>query len=99
MPVDRCVCHAVPFTELTRLIDAGLRTVDELSERTACCTGCGMCEPYVRLVIATGRTSFPPLSPAAIERAILEAERSRESAQQNGPGAGPDPHDRPDEAR
>ncbi len=70
MPVDRCVCHSVPFTELKELVDAGVRTVDELSERTDCCTGCGMCEPYVRLVIHTGKTAFPVLAPHEIERIL-----------------------------
>ncbi len=72
MPVDRCVCHSVPFTELKKLADAGMRTIDELSERTACCTGCGMCEPYVRLMLRTGETSFPVLPPHEIERILRE---------------------------
>ena len=75
MPVDRCVCHAVPFTEIKRLIDTGLTTVDQLAERTACTTGCGMCEPYVRLVIATGHTAFPALAMETIEQILDEAER------------------------
>jgi len=71
MPVDRCVCHQVPFAELLRLArDEGLG-IDALVERTGCTTGCGTCEPYIRLAIATGRHELPPMSPAQID-AILD---------------------------
>jgi bacterioferritin-associated ferredoxin len=63
MAVDRCVCRDVPFSRLAELVAGGARTVAELSAQTGCCTGCGMCEPYVRLVIETGRTRFAVLPP------------------------------------
>lgn len=75
MPVDRCVCHSVPFTELKQLADQGLSTVEQLSERTSCCTGCGMCEPYVKLMLKTGNTSFPVLPPHEIERILASTAR------------------------
>ena len=78
MPVDRCVCHSVPFTEIRRLVDAGITRLDQLADRTGCTTGCGMCEPYVRLVIATGQTEFTPMNPAEIDRLLAEAERIKQ---------------------
>ena len=72
MPVDRCVCHNIPFTELKRLVDAGTTSLDQLAAAPKCCTGCGMCDPYVRLLIATGQTSFPVLPQHEIDR-ILKA--------------------------
>jgi len=42
-------------------------TVDELSEKTNCCTGCGMCRPYVVLMLRTSQTSFAPLPPHEAE--------------------------------
>ncbi|MEM8757028.1 MAG: (2Fe-2S)-binding protein [Planctomycetota bacterium] len=91
MAVDRCVCHRVPFTELKRLADDGLRTVDALSERTRCCTGCGMCEPYVRLMLKTGRTRFPVLSDAQIAAALAAPDPARspdENTARENPGRG-----------
>ncbi len=64
MPVTRCICHDRTFDELKRIAAAEHLTLDQLKQRTGCCTGCGMCEPYVRLMLATGRTAFAVLSPA-----------------------------------
>lgn len=72
MPVDRCVCHCVPFTELKELAEAGMDTIDQLADETGCGTGCGMCEPYVRLMLKTGETSFPVMPPQTLERALQE---------------------------
>jgi len=71
MSVDRCVCHGVRFEMLTPIIESlraqGVEDEDELlarlRERTKCTTGCGMCAPYVRLCVRTGRTRFAPLPP------------------------------------
>jgi bacterioferritin-associated ferredoxin len=69
--VDRCICHEVTFAHLQRLHRAEGLSLEQLSERTGCCTGCTMCEPYVRLMLKTGATDFPVLDPrqtAAIMR-------------------------------
>jgi NAD(P)H-nitrite reductase large subunit len=80
--VERCVCFDQPFEKLLRMAREEGLTQDELSERTGCCTGCGMCKPYVRVVLSTGRTSIPLVNgrtlKAIAERA--EAERAAESA-------------------
>jgi len=49
-------------------------TQDELSERTGCCTGCGMCKPYVRVVLTTGRTSIPLMNGRSLKIIAEEAE-------------------------
>lgn len=64
MAVNRCICHDVPFTELKKLADAGVRNLDELSRRTGCGTGCGMCLPYIRVMLATSQTDLPVLTEA-----------------------------------
>lgn len=61
--VNRCICHDVPFQRVAQLSREGL-TLDAIRERTGCGTGCGMCEPYLRVVCATGRTAVPVLTPA-----------------------------------
>ncbi len=72
MSVDRCVCHDVTFAALRALAkesDARAGTVDadhavvehalkEIRRATGCTTGCGTCEPYIRLMLRTGRTRF-----------------------------------------
>lgn len=64
MAVTRCICHDRSFEELRSLAAAENLALEQLKERTGCCTGCGMCEPYVRLMLTTGRTTFPVLSAA-----------------------------------
>ena len=61
MRVTRCVCLGLTFDELkARAVEHG-DTFEALRERTGCCTGCGACEPYVRLMLETGQTRFPVL--------------------------------------
>lgn len=68
MAVDRCVCHDLTFAALKRLADTERLDFETLRARTLCCTGCTMCEPYVRLMLETGRTDFPPLPPVRDQR-------------------------------
>lgn len=63
MAVTRCVCHEVPFTEILRLSREEGLSFDDIRARTNCCTGCTMCEPYVRLALRTGETDLPVLTP------------------------------------
>jgi bacterioferritin-associated ferredoxin len=62
--VDRCVCHEVTFARLRELARETGAGVEELSARTGCCTGCGLCRPYVERMLRTGRTSFEVLPTA-----------------------------------
>ncbi len=70
MPVDRCVCHQVPFTTLNEMVrrghDVETQSAEQihaaLSAKTKCSTGCGMCKPYILRMIETGQTSFPPIT-------------------------------------
>ncbi|MEM1165102.1 MAG: (2Fe-2S)-binding protein [Planctomycetota bacterium] len=76
MPVTRCVCHEVPFTEVVRLAREEGLGLDEIGERTGCGEGCGSCRPYARLAIATGKTRLPVLSADQLARAIERATAS-----------------------
>lgn len=66
-PVDRCVCMDVTFERLHRLAAHGAG-LDELRRRTGCGAGCGLCIPYIRAMLATGRTRFPVMSPAELAK-------------------------------
>ena len=70
MLVDRCICHTVTFAQLWALVQSGTTTLDELSAKTGCCTGCGLCHDYVRLMLLTGKTAFPPMHPDTLARNI-----------------------------
>lgn len=70
MAVDRCICHEVTFAELVRLSRQTGAGFDELSRRTGCGTGCGLCVPYVQIALKTGRTSLPVMSGAELRRLL-----------------------------
>lgn len=57
--VVMCVCHRRSFQEVQEIaMDKGWATLDELIEHKVCGTGCAMCHPYVRKMLATGETAF-----------------------------------------
>lgn len=77
MAVDRCICHNVTFSELKKLADSGMRDIDELSKRTGCGTGCGMCIPYIRVMLKTGITDLPVLTSQQVD-AFLESSSTQQ---------------------
>lgn len=72
--VERCVCFDQPFEKLLKMAREEGLTQDQLCERTGCCTGCGMCKPYVRVVLSTGRTSIPLMNGKALKAIAEQAE-------------------------
>lgn len=80
MAIDRCFCHKVPFTQLKQLIDNGVGDdIDELSRQTRCGTSCGICLPYIKLVIQTGQTSLPVLSTQQFEALADQVKAERDA--------------------
>jgi bacterioferritin-associated ferredoxin len=67
-PVDRCVCHQVLFAELLRVHREMGADLEELRKRTGCGTGCGLCIPYIKVALATGRERLPVMSDAELKR-------------------------------
>ncbi|MBY0262357.1 MAG: (2Fe-2S)-binding protein [Phycisphaerales bacterium] len=72
MPVSRCVCHRLPFEDLKARAAARSLSFEQLKQETRCASGCGMCEPYVRLMLVTGETSFRVLTSAAIRKHLRD---------------------------
>lgn len=73
MSVNRCVCANLTFTALKKTARTNNLDFEALRERTGCCRTCSMCEPYVKRMLATGKTSFEPgtievIAPAATGR-------------------------------
>lgn len=62
-PVDRCVCHQVTFRELLRIHRETGADLAGLQQRTRCGTSCGMCLPYIRIALETGRERLPVIDP------------------------------------
>ena len=68
MAVDRCYCREVSFKDLKDLAARERADVDRLGELTGAGTGCGLCKPYIRVMLATGRTELPVLTDADVRR-------------------------------
>ncbi len=61
-PVDRCLCFKHTFGHLKRLAEEqGLTNVQQITKRTGCGSGCGLCLPYLDLMLQTGETAFAVL--------------------------------------
>lgn len=73
MAIDRCYCRDLPFADLLVVARQSRCTLDELCERTGCGTGCGLCLPYLRVMLATGRTDLPVLSAAQVDQLCAQA--------------------------
>ena len=61
--ITRCICRQVPFTELLSLARSRQWTLAELVRETGCGDQCGLCRPYLRVMLATGQTVFHELLP------------------------------------
>ena len=66
--VNRCVCHDVSFARLIELVRQHGFSLETLSERTGCGTGCGLCLPYIERAIASGIADLPILNVVATTR-------------------------------
>lgn len=63
MPVDRCVCFDVTFARLKAFADEHGGGIEKIHEQFGCGKGCALCIPYVKAMLRTGQTSFPPGQP------------------------------------
>ncbi|MGM0546781.1 MAG: hypothetical protein ACQEST_08665 [Bacteroidota bacterium] len=62
--VTQCICHKKTFIEIREHAKRNnVSSVEELQEVNFCSNSCGLCEPYVELVLETGQTEFVPGEP------------------------------------
>lgn len=62
--VTRCICHKHSFEEVKRYAsEHQLTSVDQLQEHDFCSNSCGLCAPYVEVLLETGQTEFRPGEP------------------------------------
>lgn len=61
MSVNRCICHDISFAEIREIADReNLSTIEELRKENICSISCKLCEPYIKEMLKSGRTSFEP---------------------------------------
>lgn len=59
--VTKCICHNRSFGEIKKYAtEQDISSVEELINRDYCSCGCGLCTPYVEMVLETGETEFTP---------------------------------------
>lgn len=59
--VTKCICHNKEFSEIRAYVqENNIKSVRELQEQKYCSCGCGLCAPYIELMLKTGETSFEP---------------------------------------
>ena len=70
MIVDRCICRNVTFQDLKAVAEQGSADIDSLTRATGCGSSCRLCRTYVMLMLSTGQTAFPVLSPKQIAQML-----------------------------
>jgi bacterioferritin-associated ferredoxin len=59
MSVDRCICHKISFSEIKKIAEKnGYSTIEELQKANISSTNCKLCQPYVKEMLRSGKTSF-----------------------------------------
>lgn len=57
--VRQCVCYPYTFLELKILArENGWKQVEDITRAVGCGGGCGLCRPYLALMLKTGETAF-----------------------------------------
>jgi bacterioferritin-associated ferredoxin len=69
--VDRCVCRDVLLAEMVRMQSEGA-SFERIRQKTGCGQQCGLCVPYIRAALATGRVSLPVMTTLQL-RALAKA--------------------------
>lgn len=62
--ITACVCFRKSFSEIKCIAaEKSLTTMREVEETTQCGTKCGLCIPYIKEMLETGKTEFdgPPI--------------------------------------
>ena len=62
----------ISFEELKRFAEETNADFRELVRRTRCGTSCGMCKPYIRIMLETGLTEIPVLPQWRMKQFIQE---------------------------
>lgn len=58
MRIDTCICTMRSFEDLIDTARVNHWSLEQLSEKTGACRGCGLCKPYLRRGLETGQCVF-----------------------------------------
>ena len=53
--ISICVCRQTPFARILPLARERGWSLDDIARETGCGANCGLCRPYLRRMLATGR--------------------------------------------
>jgi bacterioferritin-associated ferredoxin len=59
--ISRCICRNTSFADLLPQARRTSWTLDDLIRETGCGGQCGLCRPYLRVMLSTGQTEFHEL--------------------------------------
>jgi bacterioferritin-associated ferredoxin len=68
MCVNRCICTNLTFAELIVRAQRDRLTFESLRQCTGAAGDCGLCEPYLKAALRTGRTSFPVMTTEELDQ-------------------------------
>jgi bacterioferritin-associated ferredoxin len=80
MTVDRCVCRNITFAQLIALHERTGRGFDDLAKETLLGDGCGICVPYAKAAVVTGKAKLPACGPGQLALIVKRAQAARERA-------------------
>jgi len=59
--INKCICHKRSFNEILEYArNNNYSEIEELKDDKFCSCSCGLCVPYVKLMLETGETEFEP---------------------------------------
>jgi NAD(P)H-nitrite reductase large subunit len=65
--VTKCICHSRTFEDVKAYAaEQSLTSVGELQAHDICSNSCGLCSPYVQMMLKTGQVEYVPGEPFII---------------------------------
>ena len=59
--ITRCVCLQTPFADLLTLVRSREWSLQDVVRETGCGNQCGLCLPYLQVMVDSGQTTFREL--------------------------------------
>ena len=58
--IDRCYCYEKTFAAILALAKKNNWKLEDIQEHLLCGTKCGLCVPFIKDALKTGRTEYGP---------------------------------------
>lgn len=79
LAIDSCFCRGLKFDELYAVARREGLGARELRDQTGCGSSCGLCIPYIAVMLKTGQTDLPLMDEKEFLR-ILDGEQETAGA-------------------